>query len=706
MKLIGIRIDKEKTDESIRRNLSEEWYPFLQDYNLHKEDLVDDKGVRISDQVLLEKLKDKNSKGNSFEETLYTIDKDRPKISVHAIVGKNGSGKSTVLEILFRIINNFAYNVLGKADWRTNNSENLLYSDGLSAAIFYEINDIYYCLEDSQLIELDKTINIEKIFKNATFVENRFFLQKIFYTTVVNYSQYSLNIREFSDIDNSRIKKKDTYGRQLYYKTLNDKGNNIYKESETIYWKHWLNGLFHKNDGYLTPMVLNPMRTEGNIDFNTERNLSLQRLFGLLILCPDFLNEYRAERVEITFSMKKIKDKVEKQLNSFGADYHNTLLFIYSKWWDKLTIDSSYFTNTYSNELGINQLNKMIDKNDLNRFLNGANGKSDRVQQIQATLLYLAYKTIEIKSKYNDFDYDFNLINDIDALIDKIERDPSHITLKIRQAKNHINMRLLSANYIPTTDTTIKELDKDFKIHLNKGKIENKTLSIDEVTEILYPPVYETNVLLTKNDKDIKLWEMSSGERQMLYGLSSVLYHLMNLQSVVEDDCRVKYSYINVVLDEVEMYYHPEYQRLFIDKLLILINGLKLDKEKIKSINICIVTHSPFLLSDILKNNILFLKEGKVANNEVKTETFGANFYDILKNGFFLDENALGCFVNKKIKEVIKFIGNNENNNKKINTQLPDINEITEKEANEIVKLIGDPFLKGYLLDKIEQCIK
>jgi hypothetical protein len=74
-----------------------------------------------------------------------------------------------------------------------------------------------------------------------------------------------------------------------------------------------------------------------------------------------------------------------------------------------------------------------------------------------------------------------------------------------------------------------------------------------------------------------------------------------------------------------------------------------------------------------------------------------------LKNGFFLDENALGCFVNKKIKEVIEFI---ENNNKKTNTQLSNINEITEEEANEIVKLIGDPFLKGYLLDKLEQCIK
>jgi hypothetical protein len=535
------------------------------------------------------------------------------------------------LEILFRIINNFAYNVLHKVHWRTNNSENLLYSENTSASLFYSIEDAYYCLNDKQLIELDKTINTNNINSGATFATNKNFLQKFFYTIVVNYSQYSLNIREFSDIDNEKVDKKDIYERQLYYEIKDNKGKKQYVKSQTIYWKHWLNGLFHKNDGYLTPIVLNPMRTEGNIDFNIERNLSLQRLFGLLILRPDFLNEYEAERVEIFFSFQKIKDKIEKQLNIFGPDYYKTLFSIYNSWWNKINIDYSYSADTFSNEIGNNQLKKIIDKTDLEYIFRGTVGYSDRTQQIQATLLYLAYKTIEIKLRYNDFDFDFNLINDIDALIDKIEIDNSHITLKIRQAKNHITKRLLSVDYTPISSTTQKEINNEFKIFLDNKKIENKTLSVDEVIDILYPPVYEANVLLTKDRKDIKLWEMSSGERQMLYSLSSVLYHLMNLQNVVEDDCRVKYNHINVILDEVEMYYHPEYQRQFVDKLLTLINGLKLDREKIKSINICVVTHSPFLLSDILKNNILFLEEGKVANSKVKDETFGANIQQFRK---------------------------------------------------------------------------
>ena len=34
-------------------------------------------------------------------------------INVHAIVGKNGSGKSTLLEILFRLVNNLSFVLMG-----------------------------------------------------------------------------------------------------------------------------------------------------------------------------------------------------------------------------------------------------------------------------------------------------------------------------------------------------------------------------------------------------------------------------------------------------------------------------------------------------------------------------------------------------------------------------------------------------------------
>lgn len=42
----------------------------------------------------------------------------------------------------------------------------------------------------------------------------------------------------------------------------------------------WIKGVFHKNDGYLAPLVLNPKRTKGNIDINIENHLAKSRLMS------------------------------------------------------------------------------------------------------------------------------------------------------------------------------------------------------------------------------------------------------------------------------------------------------------------------------------------------------------------------------------------------------------------------------------------
>lgn len=50
-----------------------------------------------------------------------------------------------------------------------------------------------------------------------------------------------------------------------------------------------MNGLFHKNDGYQTPLVITPYRKNGNIDSNTERTLSKERLMALLFHGSGFI---------------------------------------------------------------------------------------------------------------------------------------------------------------------------------------------------------------------------------------------------------------------------------------------------------------------------------------------------------------------------------------------------------------------------------
>lgn len=149
---------------------------------------------------------------------------------------------------------------------------------------------------------------------------------------------------------------------------------------------------------------------------------------------------------------------------------------------------------------------------------------------------------------------------------------------------------------------------------------------------------------------------MSSGERQLMYSLSSILYHVQNLESVEDDACRMSYKHVNLVLDEVELYSHPEYQRTFIADLLDRLSWLKIGYP-IKSINILLVTHSPFILSDVPKNNILYLKDGEaVTNTDSFVNTLGANVNDILHQSFFLENGFMGENIQRKIQSLIRFL--------------------------------------------------
>ena len=41
------------------------------------------------------------------------------------------------------------------------------------------------------------------------------------------------------------------------------------------YAQNWIGSLFHKNDGYMCPIVLNPYRDGGQLDMNNEAGLTI-----------------------------------------------------------------------------------------------------------------------------------------------------------------------------------------------------------------------------------------------------------------------------------------------------------------------------------------------------------------------------------------------------------------------------------------------
>ncbi|MBP7284264.1 MAG: AAA family ATPase [Leptospiraceae bacterium] len=136
-------------------------------------------------------------------------------------------------------------------------------------------------------------------------------------------------------------------------------------------------------------------------------------------------------------------------------------------------------------------------------------------------------------------------------------------------------------------------------------------------------------------------------------------------------------NHINLILiDEGETGFHPEWQRKYLKYLIDFFPQIYPDKQ----IQIILTTHSPFLASDLPKENIIFLQkaeskteEEKKGNYEIvngvkyengkcivvdglkKDKTFGANIHTLLSDSFFLEDGLIGEFAKGKINEIIDF---------------------------------------------------
>ncbi len=188
-------------------------------------------------------------------------------------------------------------------------------------------------------------------------------------------------------------------------------------------------------------------------------------------------------------------------------------------------------------------------------------------------------------------------------------------------------------------------------------------------------------------------WEgLSYGEYEVLKLGSSLYTELQN---------KTKGEYKNVLLniDEGELGFHAEWQRKYLPLLLNLLTKLFPNI----SFQIILTTHSPFLVSDLPKDNIIFLNKKEngdclVSKPEDMTHTFGANIHSLYRNSFFLENGLMGEFAKGKIDAVIRDL--NQANVKEI------ISEERKNEIKFIIEQIGEPLLKEKLIRKFKETLE
>lgn len=593
------------------------------------------------------------------------------RINVEAIVGVNGSGKSSLFEIIYRVINNLS--CLLNRGKRRKTADDLYYVKDLYAELYYVVNGQLArisCLGDKVEFQMGKETSVtltavkdgmvssEKVLM-ADFV--KWAKENFFYTIVTNYSLQAFNANDY---------KRE---RCLILKdTLNDAMAETQAEGHV-----WMDSLFHKNDGYMTPIVLNPYRDEGVFDLNKEHHLTLYRLSAILIYAQvhdrRFMEDYDLDDILYTFDSSSLEKKyVEKYQVKFKV------------------YDGYKCSPQQHNDIGTEIL-KCYGVMDGLIF-------DDTLQRTAA--MYLIYKTFAIANSYPAYE-EFSGLGELDKftqevepetkeliyeLVKTIKRDKSHISLKIRQTLHFLNA-LKKGTINSQTFLTRKISHQGYFLCVDEGK---DLRSMRDIQEYLPPSFFQIEILVNRfengervNDTPIPIEQMSAGERQYLYTFSTYIYHVLNLLSIQESH-RVRYRNINLILDEVEICFHPEFQRRFVYELLGYIKRLFMNRNA--SFNILIATHSPFILSDIPQSNILYLEDGKMVMPEGIKNPFAANICDILYQSFFLKQGFVGEFARKKIKHIIERL-------------LPGDYFLDDSEAEYhlLMELIGDPFLKMQL---------
>jgi len=505
-------------------------------------------------------------------------------INVTAIVGENGSGKSSILvEILNQAKNNIN-----------------------SFFCFYD-NDKKEIISNIKVNQKSKISNVLKISDNNDSVKN--FLNASF---LYHYK----NDTDLPILDNKHA---------------------IYNEEGSIFTE--------------------PNKNNNRLDIKIEEEKTLKKIIHLVH--DDFYKKMNTSEffvprtVDLKVDEKRVVEAIkiidEKRENKILPNYTNIKNTLTKK--ESLLLQNIFYFHSLFNGYGGASLNNnnlakfncdVVLADDINKVKDEISRfhkqiiKQSYHEQIKSQLKELIDSNIEINEKtmqLKELQKSFNLFKNIDALLDLLQKNKDETSytewILINKLKNDEKVELL------------QNLPRFLKIDFwapHKGYYYN----------------------------------LSSGEKIFL----ELLYSVREIVSLRTKNKLSKNIFI--LLDEIENSLHPQWQKELIFGLISFIKTYN------NNIHIIVATHSPYVLSDLPKENVIFLKDGKQDNPDIK-QTFGANIHTLLSHGFFMKDGLMGEFAKEKINDAIKYLNKKSLSKKEIDY------------CENIISIIGEPILKNQL---------
>lgn len=585
-------------------------------------------------------------------------------VNVSAVVGKNGSGKSSLLNLIYLVLNNVGAVLVD------NECPKPKFVQGVCVELWFEVDGqecVIVCLDDeicfrgvgSNRWAYSCTGKLRRCLQYGRFRQANLspsgkrnaldrFSNTFPYTITANYSMMGFVGEDLNDAENAR----------------------------------WMSYAYEQcMSGYQYPLQLLPWKVRNRIDFEKEKKDSNQRMLVTALMLYqkgcNILPEYEYHDISFEYN----DDNCQRVLLGLNKRYGIRIL--------QDVTDNTIERNIVGvvlKYLGIPLLS----------------GHELRIRTLKILLFLEVVKQLprvdqeKIYCNHLKGGVEFNapyLGRKIRRVCDDLQKNQSWNAHEFHRLYNFLS----NTNVLPTFmkgKFSYKEYYDWLSGNVKKDSQKCVFTEAIRLSRSLPPNSYDSKIMYADADGTLlSISDFSGGQKQFVYQVSTILYHIFNLMPAHNVD--PKYRMFNIIIDEVELCLHPDYQRSYLYWLLYILERLNM-KDALCRYNIMLVTHSPFVLSDIPRGNILYLENGHVASEkESFVNPFGANVNDILRQSFFMDKGFMGEFVRKKILSLLDFLTN------------PDSREIWDSEtAKFFIESIGEPLIKERLKDMLKDKFK
>ena len=567
------------------------------------------------------------NQNDKYIPNFFNISESDSKIELlSAIVGENGVGKSSILDII--------RSVFSKSEGFTYKEVVVLVENEGETRILYSNIPFKCYLEGKLLEEIGKPNN------------NTSSYQSIYYSPHFDL-KYNSNYDELDYYDISL----DEYIRQDL--------NNIKQNDVDIH-----NELNFKNTLRIIEFVTSDT-------FQREEILSVfeipQYEYASLIFKEKKIRKNQNEKIDFQNTPYQFREIIENILRKIDDDIeivYNHLKSIGNL--NKIVFMQDIFKNVVLKTI----LSVIIDMlEERNTYLEEGileNEESLNIEKSDAKSLFLFFirnAYIERMRNYKIFNDSLfeKFLNNIEYIIESVSNESdisdfpyNSITIKIKveNIKNLIELH--------------REIVKNFMRYPNMISYKN----INQYEFITIDPLGRS---------------LSSGEFSILNFFSKLYFFLQNSPFISLS----KKNYI-LLLDEADLGLHPMWKKRFIDIILKSVPYFFEGLTPKPNLQIILTTHDPLTLSDIPKHNVIFLEkaeEGKCRISSRVQKTFGANITDLLADSFFIQDGLIGDFAKSKINEVIMWINENRNKTKIDEEKLAYYKKVIELIDERVIKL-------------------